>query len=55
MKIKIIKDHPEYKGTVEVDEERGNYLIRVGVAEKVESKKAPEKVEVKKGKEKKEK
>ena len=39
MKVKIIKDHPVYSGTVEVDEARGQYLISVGVAEKAKAEK----------------
>lgn len=36
MKIKIVKDHSAYaKGEADVTTERANYLIRVGVAEKI--------------------
>ena len=56
MKIRIIRDHAAYEnGEHEVSEERGQYLISVGAAEKVydipeyvESKIAPIVVEVKK-------
>ena len=40
MKIKMIKPHSEYaKGEHEVSDERANYLILVGAAEKVTNKK----------------
>ncbi len=39
MKVKIVKDHPVYSGTVEVDEARGQYLINVGIAEKAKAEK----------------
>lgn len=45
MKVKIIKDHPTYSGTVEVDEARGKYLIAVGAAEEVKAKKEKKEVE----------
>ena len=58
MKVNIINEHPFYgKGVVEVSDERGGYLIRIGVAEDVKEKKefkaTTEKVEVKKSTEKK--
>jgi len=56
MKVKIIKPHHVYKGTVDVEEERAAYLISMGIAEaigeKKEGKAAPEKVEHKGEKEK---
>lgn len=39
MKVKIIKDHYLYSGTVDLDEARAKYLVAVGVAEEVKSKK----------------
>lgn len=33
MKVKMIKPHPFLKGTVEVEAQRGLYLISVGAAE----------------------
>lgn len=37
MKIKVIKAHHHYSlGVHEVTEERGNYLIGTGIAEKIE-------------------
>jgi hypothetical protein len=54
MKIKIIKDHPKYSlGVHYVSEERGRYLIAMGIAvEKVEKEPEKEKVEFKPVKEK---
>lgn len=40
MKVNIIKPHPHYPlGEAEVTEERGKYLITVGIAEEVKEKK----------------
>jgi hypothetical protein len=36
MKVRMIKPHLVYKGEVDVDEERGNYLVAMKVAEKIE-------------------
>lgn len=38
MKIKIIKPHHVYKGTVNLTKGEANYLLRVGVAEEVKEK-----------------
>lgn len=44
MKIKVVKDHSNYDfGEHEVTEERGNYLINIGIAEKVEAEPDPKK------------
>jgi hypothetical protein len=55
MKVKLLKDHLENKccDEIELDEDRGNYFIACGVAEKVEHKPKQEKVEFKPKKEKK--
>jgi hypothetical protein len=38
MKIKVVKEHINYDfGEHEVTEERGNYLVAMGIAEKVET------------------
>lgn len=33
MKVKIIKPHHTYAGTVDVDDARAKYLVRMGIAE----------------------
>lgn len=40
MKIEIIKKHSHYSGVVDVANERGNYLIKIGVAKLAKVKKA---------------
>lgn len=44
MKVNIVKDHPFHEvGEAEIeDQERANYLIRVGVAEEVKDSKQKE-------------
>lgn len=38
MKVRIVKEHINYSiGEHEVSEERGNYLVAMGIAEKVET------------------
>ncbi len=49
MQINIIKKHSEYPlGITDVDEKRAEYLIRMGVAERVESGRLIEKTKIKK-------
>lgn len=51
MKVNIIKHHHYYPlGEVDVTDDRGNYLIRVGVAEAVKEKAKTEKPAPKKKK-----
>ena len=47
MKIKLLKNHLDNitGEVIEVSNERGNYLIRVGVAEEVKQEKKPKKKE----------
>ena len=53
MKVKIIKKHPSYPfGAHDIPDERAEYLIRVGVAEKLELEALKEKPEAKQVKEK---
>lgn len=53
MKVKVIKQHPNYPlGVQDIPDARANYLLRVGVAEKVEQEPAKEKTKVKVEKEK---
>lgn len=44
MKIKVVKEHINYVvGEHEVSEERGNYLVSMGIAEKAEPEPEPKK------------
>lgn len=48
MKVKMIKPHHLYEGTVDVPEERANYLIAVGAAKEVKEAEKPKKTKTKK-------
>lgn len=48
MKVKMIKPHHLYDGTVDVTEERANYLIAVGAAKEVKEAEKPKKTKTKK-------
>lgn len=44
MKVRVIKEHINYSiGEHEVSEERGNYLVAMGIAEKIETSPEPKK------------